>query len=334
MPDVTYHTLSKKNLLRMMVNRDDAYAVQLDNGGYRSRKKEVSDYILDRHIKHEITIGTYTLAGNSTTNTLIIDIDSHLTAGDTEEDLLNKQIEADINLEKLRTYLDDHGYPYLMEKSGSPHSYHIWIPIVRTSGLLARKFGKHIMESLNIDAELYPKANRLSNKLKYGNLVKLPLGKNRKNGNISKIFIGDEYVSDFEEITIGVLDISDIYIPVIETKKEEAKHYTLPNNHNKHVYGVRRCVENMIMSPLHGRGDFGHLARICVVREYASCGITNEDALARLFSNQLDFDMKITKQNIVSILKTDMARWRCATIKDKCGDLVDCNNCMEHSIKL
>ena len=122
-----------------------------------------------------------------------------------------------------------------------------------------------------------------------------------------------------------MLDISDINIPAKETVIKYTK-ASESNNLRQITYGVRPCVERMVLSPLHGNGDCGHNARICAVREFDCCGIP-KPAIAKLFSMQIDYDEKLTMKYINHILKTKMGRWRCSTIRDKCGSLVDCKGC-------
>ena len=322
---VRYVNVTPHSLLNLTINRFDTYAIQKNNGGYTTINAPITQTVLNKHINQEITIGTYTLSKNSTTRTIVFDIDCHPKKSDTVDMISSKQNNADTNLNKLTEYLIENDIPHIIELSGSPHSYHVFIYIEEIAGRAAREYANHIKDTLSLDCECFPKNDKVSKKLPLGNLTKLIFGKNRKNGNVSKILIDDKYVSDFDKITIGVLDISDINIPAKETVIKYTK-ASESNNLRQITYGVRPCVERMVLSPLHGNGDCGHNARICAVREFDCCGIP-KPAIAKLFSMQIDYDEKLTMKYINHILKTKMGRWRCSTIRDKCGSLVDCKGC-------
>ena len=133
---------------------------------------------------------------------------AHPKDGDTEEDILQKQQKAEQEKNALCKFLDDVMIPYILEASGTPFSYHVWLLLQPVEAVKAREFGKAILKELGIKKmEVFPKQVQISRQ-GYGNLVKLPFATHRKTGNQSRIFLNGEWVCDFKETTVGKIDIS------------------------------------------------------------------------------------------------------------------------------
>ena len=161
--------------------------------------------------------------------------------------------------------------------------------------------------------EVFPKQTKIT-KNGYGNLVKLPLATHRKNGLQSKLFINGEWVRDFDEITVGAIDISG-YEP--EKKERPVKQVSKSN-------GVRPIFNWAITQTL--TGTEGHAMRIAVVREFYNNGINDPYDLAMLFQSQPDFDLDYSIDQVKSIIKNDYGVWSWDTLIDRCGGFVESYN--------
>jgi len=156
----------------LFVNRSDVYAEQMPDGHYKKISEPLTEEVLNRHLKGEITIGTYQInASDNTAKWLCFDVDGHKV--ENPDEVVREIFRAatsGINRESV-----------LVEASGSRKSHHIWIFFLTAIPVeVARFLGQRILRLCEVkDVELFPKQERVSED-RFGNLVKLPLGFNRK----------------------------------------------------------------------------------------------------------------------------------------------------------
>jgi hypothetical protein len=161
---------SKKEMIESLANllgntffqRRDIFGSQLDDGRYLAIKEPLTTKHLVLHIKGEITLGTYILATDSTTNLMAFDTD----ANDGLEKF--KRVSAELREDGIPSYLET-----------SRRGGHLWFFFDRKyQGERVRMFGKAIIGLHNLDPiELFPKQSRLG--LGPGSLLRLPFGKHR-----------------------------------------------------------------------------------------------------------------------------------------------------------
>lgn len=153
--------------LARFVGNPDAYAIQKDNGDYYPVREKLTKQVLSRHLRKEITIGSYLVWG-SKSRTLCLDFDS----GD----------DAAPQARKVGSALHDLGIPDRcvgMEFSGSK-GYHLWVVMpVAVEASELRKLGKAALGMAGVPGEVYPKQDYVRD---LGNLVKLPGSMHRKTG--------------------------------------------------------------------------------------------------------------------------------------------------------
>lgn len=304
----------QSELLNLFVSRDDVYAEQSINGSYFKVSGKITEQLLKNHIAGKITIGVYTLNTKNQVQWLCFDVDAHPKEEDTEADILQKQQRAEQEKNALCGFFDETKVPYLLEASGTPFSYHVWVFVKPVEAVKAREFGRDVLKHLGIKKmEVFPKQTKIT-KNGYGNLVKLPLATHRKNGLQSKLFINGEWVRDFDELTVGAIDISG-YEP--EKKERPVKQVTKSN-------GVRPIFNWAITQTL--TGTEGHAMRIAVVREFHNNGISDPYDLAMLFHAQPDFDLDYSIKMVESIIKDDYGVWSWDTLVDRCGGFVESYN--------
>jgi hypothetical protein len=149
---------------KLFVYRSDVYAIQLDDGRYVKRDEPLTDEVLMRHLRGELTVGIYQLNGDKV-KWMCFDIDRERAVA--EE--IFKFLRSD---EKLKDSV-------ALEETGG-RGQHVWTffdpPILAKA---ARAVGKIVMEAIGVTCELFPKQSGVSED-GFGNLVKLPLGLHRK----------------------------------------------------------------------------------------------------------------------------------------------------------
>ncbi len=314
---------SKRDLLNMIINRNDVFAEQSIQGTYFKNEYPLNESLINSHLEGKSTFGAYQLNQASEVKWICFDIDSHgpKDGKETEEEKDKRDQQAENDKDRMCSFLELNGIPYLLEASGSPHSYHVWIFVNPVKARIAKAFGKEIMKAVDIDCELFPKQCTI-NKNGYGNLVKLPFATNKKHGGKSSICINGEFVRDFESLEVGVIDVPDI-TPEPPEKPVEPKIKVSKGN-------VRECIKNAAMMDL--RGTQGHAMRIAICREYYNAGIKDPDELAKLFMWQDDYDFEISRNQVLSIIGQELGNFRCSTLQDKCSKFIDCKNCKNRAI--
>lgn len=303
---------SGSQLLRLFFARTDSRGEQGKDGKYFKVSGEICDTLLENHLKGKVTIGAYALGINNKVQWICFDVDAHPKDNDTEEDILKKQRNADHEKDVLCNFLSSYKVPYLLEASGTPHSYHIWIFVKPVEAEKAKYFGQCVLKECGIKKmEVFPKQTKIT-KNGYGNLVKLPFAINRKNGLRSKLWIDGEWKADFEELTVGAIDISPFKLP--EVNKCECMKPT------KKMEGVRLIFKWALNQTL--VGSEGHWMRIAIVRENYNNGMTNPDELAELFKLQPDYNFAKSREKVLSIIKDDLGCWKWSTLSDRCSSFV------------
>ena len=174
--------MSVETLKALFVNREDCYCVQNMDGSYTKIEEPLTNEVLARHLKGEVTVGSYQLDLKSMVKWLCFDFDpEHLTdPTQTVEKLLavlfEEKVEED-NVKRFRVWPS----AVLLEASRYPDpSYHVWtlfsLPV---HSKVARWLGLRCLELAGLspkEVEVFPKQTELTKDRPYGNLVKLPLG--------------------------------------------------------------------------------------------------------------------------------------------------------------
>lgn len=291
--------------------------------------------LYERHFAGTTTLGMPCIMEAGMVKWLCFDIDAHQRADDTGVTLIKKRYTAETKTFKLLRWLHDHNIPYILEKSGSTASYHIWISLKPVEAKLAMLFGRSIARAAGVtDIEINPKQSKPGSKGS-GNQVKLPWGKHQLHGGWSKLFIAGKWtgVGDFTSITHRAIDISEFNTdaPKLTTIKEAlANEPVLYENGVGYVIaesveygcggtpGIRPIISWLLSQTL--TGSEGHSARIYIVREYLNAGYTPEE-IAPLFSKQPDYDYEITLGYIRGLAAKDFGNVAHSTIWQNCPEL-------------
>jgi hypothetical protein len=195
-------------LKKLFVLREDTYAVQGAEGGYVRAEAPLSDEELLAHLRGEKVVGVYQLSRDSRVKWAVWDIDAH--NGGTEDALSSAR--------RLYEHLQKGIFKdaCLLEFSGG--GYHVWLFFsepLPASGV--KELAERLAEEAGVRAEVFPKQGELPPD-GYGNLVKLPLGRNLKWGNWSVLLDPP-----------SLLDIKPIRVPSLpEKRKKEEEEAAVP----------------------------------------------------------------------------------------------------------
>jgi len=157
-------------------------------------------------------------------------------------DIIKKRYIAEEKCERLCDTLDKFSMPYLLERSGSPSSFHIWLFFERTGAKLLRAFMESIAREAEVEGiEINPKqVHHSANSKCFGNGVRIPFSIHPGHKGVSKVLVNGKWIGteafnvsysvptsdtgewlgsdDFEGIPIGRINISqfDPELPVLE----------------------------------------------------------------------------------------------------------------------
>lgn len=286
--------------------------------------------LLKKHLEGIITIGTYQLNQENKVKWICFDIDSHPPKNgiESEEDVRKRNEKAEYNCERMCNFLKNADVPFLLEKSGSPHSYHIWIFLRPVDGKKARQFAMMIKKESGIDCEVFPKQEKIE-KNGYGNLVKVPLATHQIYKTKSQIMVKGEFVRNFTNLEVEILDISAFKIPeekTVEKKVVPAKHVVRVNGQVKTM--IRPCIRNALKMQL--TGDSGNFMRVAICREHNNAGVHDPEELTKLFRTQADFSHRKTIYHVNKILEKSLPNVKCETLRERGGEFVNCAGCPLH----
>lgn len=296
------------------------YPITETKYGYYARKRppymtvEAQKTWIDRHMAGTITIGVPCIDENGNVKWGCYDIDAHQKKNDTSTVLIKKRYWAELKTMTLLSYLHKKGIPYILEKSGSTASYHIWISVVPVDAKVAMWYFRAMALAAGVtDLEINPKQGK-TGAGGSGNQVKLPFGKHQANKGRSKLWINGAWVGpkvsrgetplpgEFVDIMHRAIDIRDIDmdapklvriadIPEVYLVEDGVEYAAMESTEytggSGEYAGIRRFFIWLLTQDL--SGEQGHWARIYLAREFLNAGWAYED-IARLFEHQSDYD--------------------------------------------
>ena len=304
--------------LKFMTHRKDAHALQGTHGRYRKVSAPIRDGDYIKHLKGEMTIGTYQIAEDCV-RWSVWDVDGHEGNDTIPIEIVRK------TLRELATKLRQHNIPHLLAES-SPGSYHVWLFFDPPAPAFK---AYHFMREIGgNDIETFPKQDHVG-KDGYGNLVRLPLGIHQM--KMQRYHYIDSSFRPIDEFQIQTLDLSD-YEPKVERMKPAAEAHTGDETVGmKQIQttsgGIPPCLSSALENNLQLIGGGGHYARIAIVCAYRDVGLSFA-ALCRLFTGQDDYSQVETAKQVNSVLKKEGGySYSCLSLREKCSRFVDCQNC-------
>jgi len=338
---------SPLSLLKLMCNRRDTYGVQDNTGAYSRCKFPLTDRDLQSHISGEKTIGAYQLNKEHKVSWIAFDVDSHapkvkdpetgkrVPKAETAEEIEKRDRTAEENKDRLSKALTSLKIPYVLEASGSAHSYHFLIflskPIPASLAVFAGEEIKKIAGIIG-DIELFPKQTKLTQK-EFGNLLKMPFATHRKTGLKSKILIDGEFQEDFSSLEIKTIDLSPLAELQQEQKEEVKEKVKTAKKAFKAAHPdfkpmgdgfLRPCFITAQMLQMN-HGD-GNQFRIAAAGEMFRAGYPL-DVAVQYFKYQEDFDEEETRYRLSLVYEGNYHRTEQEKLKRLCTRFINCDNC-------
>jgi hypothetical protein len=314
-------------------HRTDCYAVQMynklqDKWVYYPKDGCLNDYNLELITAHlradeigldrRFTMGVYQIDPKTdTVSWICFDLDRHnLEDPDPKE-----------SVQRILAVLGSYCVPYLLESSGSPDSYHVWVFLVPTKTNNAYEFSRWIERSAKVKCEIWPKQRGYSDRRgkDYGNLVKLPLAYHNKTGQRS-IFLDPVTFEPMEYVQLpGLVRLFEY---PIGTKAKERSQQKKPTQSNSEYPEFRSCLKAILESQNSLEGADGNEMRVVIGTE-AKCSELTLDEAVKLFQNLPDFNEAITRNYLEYIYRGPYKRYRCDKILDKASSLISpyCRKC-------
>lgn len=146
------------------LNRRDNHAMQLDNGKYVSTHKPPTIELMGKHLKGEITLGSYILNEQNNAKFSVFDADD------------------EVSFARIQTIGLSSGIPTYIERSR--RGGHVWMFYEQSiPGYMAKSFGKGILDAYvdpsSAKVEVFPKQGSSQGP---GSIIRVPFGIHRKSG--------------------------------------------------------------------------------------------------------------------------------------------------------
>jgi len=329
--------VTARSLVSLFAARFDCYAKQNSTPdeqgryGYSKRLVNVCEnpYIMKNHVKGQYTVGFYQIGLDDTVKWICFDIDDH--KGERGPNAVRE------DLHRLFEIFTKYEIPFLLESSGSPNSYHIWILLKPTKTYNAYNFARQIAAKAVVECEIFPKNKSLNKDAKYGNLVKVPLGINRKTG-IKSQFLDPSTFEPFSDIIPiqGIVRLRELQKQEeLHAKSSKRKINRINSKRNiskrtptKIGLDMRPCFTRVLEAKIPLEGSEGHEMRIAIAAEAWNIGYPIEKTI-ELFRDQPDFNPDISRKQIDYIYDKGYYPYECITLREKCSSIVSsyCSEC-------
>ena len=297
-------------LMAMFMSRPDCYARQ-DENGYKLVKESPNIDLIKSHVAGKITIGAYNINKDDQVNWCCIDLDSHNGETDTKD-----------RVRRVIDTLRKHKIPFMLESSGSPDSYHVWIFLAKTRTLNAFKFVRKVVSEADVkNYEAFPKQKKLENG-KYGNLVKLPICVNKRSGNRSMFLDPDTFEPLEGAIHVaGIVHLLEVPEPAKCSMPKVRKYAKMTSGMGIAPTELNYCMSRLLSDNVPLTGSEGHEMRLAIAVMAKHLVMTAEDTV-NLFQHQSDFNYDFSLTKVLETWKYDYHPYSCETLQDKCGGLV------------
>jgi hypothetical protein len=258
------------------VQRNDCYPLQYgyNGGGYKVVHRKLSNQIIERHLKGELTIGLY-CTPNGFSKWLCIDIDN-----------LEKSAVREVQNHARRFHI-----PYTTEFSGKK-GYHLWVFF---DSLYPNRIARALASVFSFNHEIFPKQDRITPG-KLGNLVKAPLGIHQGTGKRC-LFLNhdlnpeqDQYdvLTSFKRINpiqIMKTEMPEIWSRIHQDFKKTS--HAKPSQYSNQIPLIKDCVRIAILNgTIRGRrNQIGHI----IASELRNSGmhiLTSENLLVKIWNQQ------------------------------------------------
>ncbi len=237
------HEMYLKTFIDVCVGkRDFFWKYSNKNIPFLSRVMGIDQYLTDDILKNVLkgkeTIGVTPFIDKDYVLYGAIDIDAHISDNDSFLKIAHKRKYADRRCKKYMEWLDNYGYKYFVNSSGSPCGWHIRVYSNKPClAYVMRRFLENLQIECvgDVDDEVYPKQDNLSDEKPYGNQLKLPLSLHKKYNNNAVIYDKGKFLSIEESLSF--IDSFHSEIPSAKTVKIDENTKTRIDEKKKPTYG-------------------------------------------------------------------------------------------------
>ncbi|MCB0747463.1 MAG: hypothetical protein KDC90_08360, partial [Ignavibacteriae bacterium] len=270
------------------------------SGKHWQIKGEVTEKVIENHLKGKQPYGFYPLTGDKTT------------VGIADFDDLDPRPPIEF-IKRAEHY----GLTAYLEKSKSK-GYHVWL-FFPEDGVNARKLRivlKFILNEIDSpETEVFPKQDSITNKGSYGNFINAPIfGKYAHKGKT--IFVHPDinlspFKDQFEFLKSIIRNSEDILDALIEeneleTKREEATKDLSSDNSLKNNYGLPICAQKMLEN---GVTYDQRIACFRLAVNLKKIGLPLDEAIAILMSWRVKNKPSNNKRIITPDEVIEQAKW-------------------------
>jgi hypothetical protein len=298
---------------------------------FRKVEKSLDEYNLETIKKHlradqvdsdrRFTIGVYEIEpGSDTVSWINYDFDRHDQSDpDPKPEIL-----------KFSIFLTENKIPFLIEASGSPDSYHLWIFLTPTKTFNAFCVARMLARAAGVKCkEIWPKQEGYAEKTEYGNLVKLPLAYHN-GAKTRSCFLDPETLEPLEHIPFpGLVQLFEQPRPGSAPKQpNKARVNALVPTTPTGPSDFRPCLMDVVVTGQCLEKGPGHSLRVAAVVEATHAKLTEDQAVA-LFQNAPDFNEAITRQYVKGIYAKEYKRAKCSSLLRWGGEIMrsHCQKC-------
>lgn len=289
---------------------------------------------LIKHIEGKKTCGIYLFREDSTVKLMVLDIDvSSQIINDNFEEKLKLALDTTVKISKKAREM---GLFNIIEFSGYK-GYHIWFffenPVL---GSDARKLALNIISNCEktpdgINIEIFPKRDTLKDKT-FGSLIKLPLGKHSKSGNIcyfsdneGKAFPDQKKIlNSLKKITNDELEKALVIKE--EANTEKVKETDILENYPMIKNLSKECeVLDFIIKKAKNTSYLNNAERLLLLGTVGHLGQQGEEALHTIISQCFNYSSKITQRHINKKFGSPMSCPRIREIHKQTTCMLNCN---------
>lgn len=181
---------SKCSVVHEIFTEKNNNPIKNRDGKFAKKNKMITSELLNKHFQGQKTICAHTLSESNTVRWIYFDIKTERT------------------MALMDSYLEISTIPHLVEQYDG--KYRIWIFLKETSSIVAKNYGKEILNKLknyhnfdNYGCEIYPKQT-IRNSKGQGDIVELPF----RNG--SRILFNGEFINEYNyEMNIEIIEITE-----------------------------------------------------------------------------------------------------------------------------
>lgn len=178
---------NKYELLRLLNKGKKAYIISKNGDRMPIRDIPLMNNLIDNHFNGEIELELFLLNENSLATCMAFGF----------------HYDDNYSLVKLCKCLDLMNIPMILERiNDNEYKYKVWIPLEKVSGNLVQELGKYIKALADVECDILPKHGLIKTGRKNSDSTKFPLSNN------SEIMINGQWVKDFRNLEVKVLDIT------------------------------------------------------------------------------------------------------------------------------